>query len=153
LSYLFSGICLKRGNTRSKEIKLVMTDPIADMLTRIRNAQAAGHDFTLLPLSNIKLSLARIMKEEGLIQNFDIVRGRGGQVIKLWLRYTPDRKPFILGLKRVSRPGLRIYAKRGEIPRVCGGLGITILSTSQGLMTGKEAWRKNLGGELLCYVW
>ncbi len=131
-----------------------MTDPIADMLTRIRNAQAAGHDFTLLPLSNIKLSIVRIMKEEGFIQDFEIVRGRVGQIIKVWLRYTPDRKPLILGLKRVSRPGLRVYAKRGEIPRVYyGGLGITILSTSQGLMTGKEAWRKNLGGELLCYVW
>jgi len=128
------------------------TDPIADMLTRIRNAVMAHHDSVLVPASRIKLSIAKILKDEGFIADYTVLRGRPQRVIKILLKYT-DGRPAIVGLERVSRPGLRMYVGRREIPRVYGGLGIAILSTSKGIMTGQEAWRRNLGGELLCYVW
>ncbi len=131
---------------------MTVTDPIADMLTRIRNAIMAGHDDVLVPSSQIKLPIARILKEEGFIEDYETLEGKPQQMIKLQLKYA-DKLPALLGLEKVSKPGLRVYVERREIPRVYGGLGIAILSTSQGIMTGQEAWRRHLGGEVLCYVW
>jgi len=131
---------------------LTVTDPIADMLTRIRNAIMAGHDDVLMPSSRIKLSIARILKEESFIDDYETLEGKPQQMIKLQLKYA-DKQPALLGLEKVSKPGLRVYVERREIPRVYGGLGIAILSTSQGIMTGQGAWRRHLGGEVLCYVW
>jgi small subunit ribosomal protein S8 len=130
----------------------MVTDPIADMLTRIRNAIMARHDNVVIPLSKAKVALAKILKEEGFITDYAIMKGETHRYIKVTLKYI-DSQPLIMGLERVSKPGLRLYVKRGEIPRVYGGMGIAILSTSKGIMVGKEAWRRNLGGELLCYVW
>jgi small subunit ribosomal protein S8 len=131
---------------------MTVTDPIADMLTRIRNAIMAGHDGVLVPCSKIKLSIIKILKEEGFIDRYEVLKGKPQSMIKIHLKYADDQ-PAILGLERVSKPGLRVYVERREIPRVYGGLGIAILSTSKGIMTGQEAWRHNLGGEILCYVW
>lgn len=131
---------------------MVVTDPIADMLTRIRNAILAGHEDVLVPASRMKLSVARTLKEQGFIQDYEVLRGKPQTMIRIHLKYT-DKRPALLGLERVSKPGLRVYVGRREIPRVYGGLGIAILSTSKGIMTGQEAWRQRLGGELLCYVW
>ncbi len=131
---------------------MTVTDPIADMLTRIRNAIMAGHDDVLVPLSRMKLSIAKILKGEGFIEDYEMIEGKPQQMIKLRLKYT-DKQPALLGLEKVSKPGLRVYVEHREIPRVYGGLGIAILSTSQGIMTGHEAWRHHLGGEVLCYVW
>ncbi len=130
----------------------MVTDPIADMLTRIRNAVMVHHDSVLVPISKTKLSIAKILKEEGFITDYTVLKGKPQRVIKIVLRYI-DNQPAVTGLERVSRPGLRIYVKRHEIPRVYGGLGIAILSTSKGLMIGQKAWQQSLGGELLCYVW
>ena len=130
-----------------------MTDPIADMLTRVRNGSMARHQSVLIPMSKIKLSLARILKEEGYIKDFDVPVELGNRMFRVWLKYGPDKRPVLTGLKRVSRPGLRVYSKKSEIPMVLGGLGISVLSTPQGLMTGREAFRKNLGGEVICYIW
>lgn len=130
----------------------MVTDPIADMLTRIRNAIIAHHDTVQMPLSKAKLSLAKILKDEGFITDYTVLKDGSHRVIKITLKYV-DNQPAILGLERVSKPGLRIYVGRREIPRVYGGLGISIVSTSKGLMVGHAAWRQNLGGELLCYVW
>ena len=129
-----------------------MTDPIADMLTRIRNAIMVRHDSVVVPASKMKLGIAKILKDEGFISDFEIVKGKPHREIKVQLRYI-DNKPAISGLKRMSKPGLRMYVQKKEIPRVYGGLGIAILSTSQGLKTGQQAWRQGSGGELLCYVW
>ncbi|MBM3154313.1 MAG: 30S ribosomal protein S8 [Chloroflexi bacterium] len=129
-----------------------VTDPIADMLTRIRNAIMVRHDSVLVPASKTKLSIARILKDEGFISDYAVLRGKPQRMIKIVLKYI-DEQPAIVGLERVSKPGLRVYVGKREIPRVYGGLGITIVSTSNGIMTGQEAWRKNLGGELLCSVW
>ena len=128
------------------------TDPIADMLTRIRNAIIAHHDALVVPASKIKLAIAKILKEEGFIIDYSIVKGKPQQMIKIQLKYI-DNQPALLGLERVSKPGLRVYVKKHEIPRVYGGLGIAIISTPKGVMTGQEAWKKELGGELLCYLW
>lgn len=130
----------------------MVTDPIADMLTRIRNAVMARHDTVLIPASKMKLSIAKILKEEGFISDYTVLRGKPQRMIKITLKYI-DGQPAVMGLERVSKPGIRVYVGRGEIPRVYGGLGIAILSTSKGVMTGQEAWRRKLGGELLCYVW
>jgi small subunit ribosomal protein S8 len=130
----------------------MVTDPIADMLTRIRNAIMAHHDSVLIPASRIKLSMAKILKDEGFITDYTVLRGKPQRIIKISLKYINGR-PAVAGLERVSKPGLRLYVGRQEIPRVYGGLGVAILSTSKGVMTGKDAWRRNLGGELLCYVW
>ena len=132
---------------------MAISDPIADMLTRIRNAIMARHDFVLVPASKMKLSVARILKEENFIADYEVLRGKPQRVIKLHLKYDDKNQPILSGLERVSKPGLRVYVGQKEIPRVYGGLGITILSTSNGLMTGKQAWRRGVGGELLCYVW
>ena len=131
----------------------MMTDPIADMLTRIRNANMAQHRSVLIPSSKIKVALARILKEEGYIQHFDVNRAEPQPMLRIILRYDENRRPVISGLKRVSKPGRRIYTKRQSIPRVRSGLGTAILSTSLGVMTGKKARRLNVGGEVLCYVW
>ena len=132
----------------------MVTDPIADMLTRIRNAIMVHHDSVLMPASKAKLSISRILKEEGFISDYTVLRGKSQpqRVIKISLKYI-DNQPTVSGLERVSKPGLRVYVSRREIPRVYAGLGISILSTSKGVMVGHEAWRRNLGGELLCYVW
>ncbi len=130
-----------------------MTYPMADMLTRIRNAIMARHDFVLVPVSKMKLSIAKILKDEGFIMDYEVLRGKPQRMIKVYLKYSDKREPALVGLRRVSRPGLRIYINRAEIPRVYGGLGIAILSTSKGLMTGHQAWRQKTGGELLCYIW
>ena len=124
------------------------------MLTRIRNALIVGHDSVMIPSSNMKVSLANILKAEGFVEDFEVSEGSTPQgVIKVSLHYGEDDAPGINGLKRVSRPGLRVYVRKGEIPRYYGGLGVAILSTSQGVMTGKQAWQEGIGGELLCYVW
>ena len=129
-----------------------VTDPIADMLTRIRNAIMAGHDSVLVPASKMKLSIAKILKDEGFISDYGVLKGKPQRMLKIQLKYS-DGQPALLGLERVSKPGLRVYVKRDEVPRVYGGLGIAILSTPKGVLSGKEAWLQGLGGELLCYVW
>ncbi len=131
----------------------MVTDPIADMLTRIRNALVARHDHTEMPASKLRVSVAEVLKKEGYIAGFEM-KGEGQRrSIRIALAYTEGRQPVIEGLSRVSKPGLRVYAGRGEIPRVYGGLGVAIMSTPMGVMTGKEARRKGVGGEVLCYVW
>jgi len=132
---------------------VTVSDPIADMLTRIRNAIMARHDSVLIPASRIKLGIARIIKEEGFINDYEVLRGKPHRVIKVSLRYGDKNQPVLSGLERVSKPGLRVHVQQKEIPRVYGGLGIAILSTSKGVMTGQQAWRQGIGGELLCYVW
>ena len=131
-----------------------VTDPIADMLTRIRNAVAVRHDSVSVPASNMKVALAKILKEEGFVEDYQVVRGSTVQgAIRIALHYREEGEPAIAGLKRVSKPGLRVYVGKGEVPRYYGGLGVAILSTSKGVMTGKQAWREGVGGELLCYIW
>ena len=132
---------------------MTVSDPIADMLTRVRNAIMAKHDHVLVPASRMKLSIARILKEEGFINDYEVVRGKPHRVIKIQLKYSDHNQPVISGLERVSKPGLRVYLQRKEVPRVYGGLGIAIVSTSKGVKTGQQAWRQGIGGELLCYVW
>ena len=132
---------------------MTVTDPIADMLTRIRNALMARHDSVKVPSSKMKLAIARILKEEGFITDYEVIKGKPHRDISIQLRYLDDDKPAISGLKRVSKPRLRVYVQKREIPRVYGGLGIAIVSTTQGVRTGQQAWRQSSGGELLCYVW
>ena len=132
---------------------MTISDPIADMLTRIRNAIMVRHDSVLIPASRIGLSIARILKEESFISDYEVLRGKPHRVIKIYLKYSDKNQPILSGLERVSKPGLRMHVQRKEIPRVYGGLGIAILSTSKGVMTGQQAWRQRIGGELLCYVW
>ncbi|MCD6555079.1 MAG: 30S ribosomal protein S8 [Chloroflexi bacterium] len=133
-----------------------MTDPIADMLTRIRNASMAGHGYVAVPSSKMKVAIAQILKDEGYIQDFAVTRERPQPMIRIWLKYVGERRekrPMITGLKRVSKPGCRVYVKKEHIPWVLSGMGIAILSTSKGVMTGQKARRLNVGGEVLCYVW
>lgn len=131
-----------------------LSDPIADMLTRIRNAITARHEFVLVPASRIKISIAKVLKEEGFIKDYEVLKGNTPQrVIKIHFAYTEKKQSMLNGLQRVSKPSLRVYCNKGEIPRVYGGLGIAILSTSQGVVTGQQAWKKGLGGEVLCYAW
>lgn len=132
---------------------MTISDPIADMLTRIRNAIMARHDSVLVPASKMKLSISRILKEEGFISDYEVLKGKPYRVIKINLKYTGGNQPVISKLERVSKPGLRVHVQRKEIPRVYGGLGVAILSTPKGVMTGHQAWRQGAGGELLCYVW
>lgn len=132
---------------------MTVTDPIADMLTRIRNAVMVRHDSVLIPSSKMKLAISRILKDEGFISNYEVVRGKPRRMIKIRLKYQDRNEPVLSGLERVSKPGLRMYVQKKEIPRVYGGLGVAILSTPKGLMTGQQAWRQGIGGELLCYVW
>jgi small subunit ribosomal protein S8 len=131
-----------------------VSDPIADMLTRIRNAIMARHESVSVPSSKIKTAIAEILKQEGFIESYEVARqGSPQSSIRITLHYRNREEPSISGLKRVSKPGLRVYVQKGEIPRPFGGLGISLVSTSQGVMTGREAYRKGVGGELLCYVW
>ena len=130
-----------------------VTDPIADMLTRIRNATAVKHEVVMVHCSKLKLSISQIFKQEGFIQGYDVLQGQPQAMLRLHLAYREKGEPAITGLKKVSKSGLRVYVGKGEISRVYGGLGIAVLSTSQGIMTGQEAWRRKIGGELLCYVW
>jgi len=131
---------------------VTISDPIADMLTRIRNAVMVRHDLVLMPASKMKLAIARILKEEGFIGSYEVLRGKPHRVIKIHLKYDDKNQPILSELERVSKPGLRVYVGWNEIPRVYGGLGIAVVSTSKGVMTGKKAWRQGIGGELLCYV-
>ncbi|PWL43536.1 30S ribosomal protein S8 [Christensenella sp. MSJ-20] len=132
---------------------MIVTDPIADMLTRIRNALVAKHDTVEVPASNMKKAIAEILLEEGYIKSFEVEDVAPQGIIKIGLKYGPDRTGVIAGLRRISKPGLRVYARKDEVPRVLGGLGIAILSTSQGVMTDKKARQNNIGGEVLAYVW
>ncbi len=131
----------------------MMTDPIADMLTRVRNALQAGHPNVLMPASRLKIEIARVLREEGYIRGYDVQEDKGKRTLRLQLRYAGKKQPVMLGLKRVSRPGLRVYTKQANIPRVYGGVGTAILSTPRGVMTGEQARRLGVGGEILCQVW
>lgn len=130
-----------------------MTDPIADMLTRIRNASKAKLEKVDIPSSKLKLEIAKILKDEGYIKNLKMVKDRRQGVIRVYLKYTDEESPVIQGLKRVSRPGCRVYAGNDAIPKVLAGLGVAILSTPKGIQTGKQAKKDNVGGEVLCHVW
>jgi len=130
-----------------------VNDPIADMLTRIRNACMVRHTTVAMPSSKMKIAIAEILKREGFIRDFQIEEGQPFDTIHITLKYTSDRRPVITGLKRVSKPGLRIYTGRADIPRVRNGLGLSILSTPKGVMAGHEAWQEHVGGEVLCYIW
>ncbi|RPI20042.1 MAG: 30S ribosomal protein S8 [Acidobacteriales bacterium] len=129
------------------------SDPIADMLTRIRNALTARHPKVDVPASRLKMDIARILKEEGYIANFKLAEEGITRTIKIYLKYAPDNNPVISRIERVSRPGCRVYVGRTEIPRVLGGLGINILTTARGVMTGRKAHKEGVGGEVLCRVW
>ena len=131
---------------------MTVSDPIADMLTRIRNAVMVRHDSVLIPASKMKLSIARILREESFIGDYEVLRSKSHRMIRIHLKYTGRSDPVLSVLERISKPGLRIYVGRKEIPRFSGGLGVAILSTSNGLMTGQQAWRQGIGGELLCFV-
>jgi len=132
---------------------MTMTDPIADMLARLRNANAAYHDTVGMPSSTIKVRIAEILKQEGYIAGFTVEDAEVGKSLVLSLKFGPTRERSIAGIKRVSKPGLRVYAKKDNLPRVLGGLGIAIISTSNGLMTDKQANKRGVGGEVLAYVW
>ncbi|MCX7791891.1 MAG: 30S ribosomal protein S8 [Chloroflexaceae bacterium] len=130
-----------------------VNDPIGDMLTRIRNACMARQSVVNIPSSKMKLAIADILKREGFIKDYAVIEGKPYNTLSITLKYMPDRRPAITGLRRVSKPGLRIYTKREDIPRVRGGLGLSILSTPKGVLAGHDAWRERVGGEVLCYVW
>lgn len=132
---------------------MVMTDPIADFLTRIRNANTVYHDKVEIPSSNMKKAMAEIFKTEGFVKDVEFIDDGKQGVIRVYLKYGPNREKVISGVKRISKPGLRVYAKRDEIPRVLGGLGMALISTSKGIMTDKQARKQGLGGEVVCYVW
>ncbi len=131
----------------------MMTDPIADMLTRVRNANTVKHKTVEIPASNVKKSIAVIMKQEGFIKDFKYVEDKKQGIIKVHLKYGPNQEKIISGLKRISKPGLRVFAKKDELPQVLGGLGIAVISTSQGLMSDRQARQVGVGGEVLCYIW
>jgi len=130
-----------------------MTDPIADMLTRIRNANMVRHANVEVPASNMKKTIAQILSDEGFIKGFEVIEDDKQGTIKITMKYDENKDRVITGLKRISKPGLRVYAKRNEVPRVLGGLGIAIISTSHGIMSDKQARKEGLGGEVICYVW
>ena len=132
---------------------MVMTDPIADFLTRVRNANSARHESLEVPASKAKKEIANILKREGFVKNVEFVEDDKQGVIRVFLKYGQDNERVITGLKRISKPGLRVYAKAGDVPKVLNGLGIAIVSTSEGVFTDKEARTKNIGGEILAYVW
>lgn len=132
---------------------MTMTDPIADMLTRIRNANIVKHDSLEIPASNIKKEIAEILKAEGFIKNVEYIEDDKQGIIRVFLKYGVKEERVITGLKRISKPGLRVYAKREELPKVLNGLGVALISTSEGVLTDKEARKRNVGGEVLAYVW
>ncbi len=132
---------------------MAMTDPVADMLTRIRNANTAGHADVDIPASKIKKNIAEILLKEGYIKGFELVEQQPQNVLRIEMKYGPNKEKVISGLKRISKPGLKVYAKKDELPKVLGGLGIAIISTSNGLLTDKEARKSGVGGEVICMVW
>lgn len=132
---------------------MVMSDPIADMLTRIRNANTVRHETVEIPASNIKKEIAEILKKEGFIRDAEYIGDNKQGIIRVFLKYGPNNERVISGLKRISKPGLRVYTKSTEVPRVLGGLGIAIISTSKGIMSDKDARQSKAGGEVICYVW
>ncbi len=131
----------------------MQSDPIADMLTRIRNANTALHPETTMPSSKLKEQVARILSEEGFIDGYKVEDARVGKELTVRLRYSKERQPILTGIKRISKPGLRVYSSSSDVPRVRGGIGISIVSTSDGVMTDREARKRNVGGEVLCEVW
>lgn len=134
-------------------LTVVMTDPVADFLTRMRNANMIYHSTVEIPASKLKKSLAAILKEEGFIRDYEVIDDGKQGIIRIYLKYGANRERVITGLKRISKPGLRVYARKDQVPRVLGGLGLAILSTSKGIMTDKQARKLGLGGEVICYVW
>lgn len=132
---------------------MTMTDPIADMLTRIRNANTVGHSTVDLPASKMKKSIAEILRDEGYIKGYDVIEDGKQGIIRIQMKYGADKEKVISGIKRISKPGLKVYAKRDEVPKVLGGLGIAIVSTSHGIVSDKEARKLGVGGEVICYVW
>jgi small subunit ribosomal protein S8 len=132
---------------------MIITDQIGDMLTRIRNAAIVRHDTVEIPASKLKIAILKILKEEGFIGDFELIKGKPERQIKVRLKYQDSNKSMISGIEGISKPGLRIYAQHNEIPRVYGGVGIAILSTPRGVITGQQARREGVGGEVLCYVW
>lgn len=132
---------------------MTMTDPIADMLTRIRNANVVKHETVDIPASNIKKEIARILLEEGFVKGYDVIEDGKQGIIRVQLKYGKENERAITGIKRISKPGMRVYAAKGDIPRVLNGLGISIISTSNGILTDKQARKDNTGGEVICYVW
>jgi small subunit ribosomal protein S8 len=156
--YVAAGSSAQSKNGRSKRAieekeRMRLTDPVADMLTRIRNAISARHQKVDIPASKLKLEIARILKEEGYISNFKATEEEGHKILRVYLKYASNNEAVISNVNRVSRPGCRVYVRRTEIPRVLGGLGINILTTPRGVMTGRQARKQGLGGELLCEVW
>jgi small subunit ribosomal protein S8 len=131
----------------------MMTDPIADMLTRVRNANIVRHKSVEMPASNVKRSIAAIMKQEGFIKDYELIKDSKQGILRLHLKYGPKQERVISGLKRISKPGLRVYVKKDELPKVLGGLGIAVISTSEGLMSDRQARETGSGGEVLCYIW
>lgn len=132
---------------------MTVTDPVADLLTRIRNANSANHDFVEVPASKLNMEIVRVLHGEGFIRNYEVLKDRKFPTAKLALKYGPKREKVLSNLKRVSKPGLRVYAKRDRVPRVLRGLGVAVISTSRGVMTDREARKLGIGGEVLCYVW
>ena len=132
---------------------MTMTDPIADMLTRIRNANVVKHETVDVPASNIKKEIVRILLEEGFVRGYDVIEDEKQGIIRIQLKYGHTGERVISGLKRISKPGMRVYADKHEVPRVLNGLGISIISTSKGILTDKQARKENVGGEVICYVW
>jgi small subunit ribosomal protein S8 len=132
---------------------MIITDQIGDMLTRIRNAAIVRHETVEMPASKLKIAVLKILKEEGFINDFELIKGKPERLIKIRLKYIENNKSIISGIERVSKPGLRIYAQHNEIPRVYGGVGVAILSTPKGVITGQQARQQKVGGEVLCYVW
>ena len=132
---------------------MTMTDPIADMLTRIRNGVQARHESVEMPSSNMKVSIARVLKDEGFIKSYQLLEDRQFKMLRVDLQYTGKKEPVLTGIKRISKPGLRVYTKATTIPRVYGGLGVAVVSTPRGVMSGQQARRLNVGGEVICHVW
>lgn len=132
---------------------MAMTDPIADMLTRIRNANSVNHEKVDIPGSKLKRAIAQILKDEGYIRDFEWLPNEHQGVLRIHLKYGPNKSKVITGLRRISKPGLRVYARKDEIPKVLGGLGVAIISTSKGVITDRQARQQKLGGEVLCYIW
>jgi small subunit ribosomal protein S8 len=143
-------LCAARINGGSS---MTVTDPVADLLTRIRNANSANHDIVEVPASKLSMEILRILRDEGFIKNYDLLKDRKFPTARIALKYGPKQEKVISNLKRVSKPGLRVYAKRDRVPRVLRGLGVAIISTSRGVMTDRDARRQGIGGEVLCYVW
>lgn len=132
---------------------MTMTDPIADMLTRIRNANTVGHSTVDVPASKMKKSIAGILTDEGYIKGFDVIDDKKQGIIRIQMKYSTDKERVISGIKKISKPGLKVYAKRGEVPKVLGGLGVAIISTSNGVISDKQARNLGVGGEVICYIW